>query len=195
MKLKSMLLAYSSLWMCLAATGQAESPKVPAFTDYPVTVSSGPFSNTLVLTKEQKEYSSHWKKIANAELTKNVNFAGYYRFFSYDGVNGKECPNGGECGWVINKKSGEVVSELPGIEGSSVYYQVADNGTPVGMDFGVSLNENSSLFSITAQMAPNKIRVDSYGYPARPPCETNYYKFENNKFIRIFEDKNGCNVN
>lgn len=192
MQLKSVL--FVSLWMCIAQVSQAREKTPPVPTDYPVSVSSAPFSNVLILTNEQKGYSERWKKNAREELSKPVNFAGKYRLFTYTGISEKECPGGGVCGWVIDKTSGQIVSELPATGDSHVYNQVGDNGTPTGIDFRALFNSNSLLFSLTAQTMPKEISFDNNGEPTGSPCETNYYKFENNKFIRVFEDKNGCHV-
>lgn len=194
MRLKFFLLICFSLLSSFAASVQAGVQMLPTFADYSVAVSIGPFSKSLVLTNEQRAFSDRWIETAKKELNEKVNFAGHYRFFSYDGINGKECSNGGVCGWVIDKISGQVISELPAVGDSNIYNQVGDNGTPTGIDFNASFKKNSLLFSLTAQTIPKKIATDNNGYPTRPPCETNYYKFENDKFINVFEDKNGCNV-
>lgn len=194
MRLKIMLLACASIWICLTAAAQTEEPSLPVFSDYRATVSMGPFSKTLTLTVKQKSYSDRWKKKASEELNSPVNFAGKYRLFTYDGLNGKECSNGGVCGWVVDKLSGQIVSELPAVGDSNVYNQIGDNGTPTGIDFNALFKKDSTLLSLTAQTIPKKMVLDTNGYPTRPPCETNYYKFESDKFTKIFEDKNGCNI-
>lgn len=193
MQRKSILLACISLWVCATATIQAEDKMLPEFSHYPATVTSGPFSQTLVLTNEQIKYSAHWKKTMQQQLVKPVNFAGHYRFFATDAYQGDECQHG-ICGWVLDKSTGNVVSNLPESNGSDSYGAVGDNGTPIGEPFETKTQSDSLLLILTGQAIPKELKHDNDGVPITNPCETNYYKFENNKFIRIFEDRNGCNV-
>jgi len=170
--------------------------KKPEFAGYSVSVSSGPFATKLNLTNEQNNYSEHWKNMATAELSKTENMSGHYRIFTDVNSNGNECidHSGGVCGWIIDKLSGNVVASLPFVDGTNIYNQVADNGTPVGEEFRINTQKNSSLIVLTGQGIPQKIEYDKDGLPISYSCKTTYYVFKNNQFSKIFEDKNGCSV-
>jgi len=168
----------------------------PDFERYAVSFTKKSFSTHLILTNEQEGYSEHWKKITMNELKKAANLAGNYRIYTDAGSQGSECLDhkGGVCGWVIDKVSGKVVTSLPSVNGSNVYNQVADNGTPIGEEFKIHTQENSALMILTGQAIPLKIESDEYGLPITYPCKAIYYVFENNQFRKIAEDENGCSV-
>ncbi|KFC78100.1 hypothetical protein GBAG_3482 [Buttiauxella agrestis ATCC 33320] len=168
----------------------------PDFKDYPVEISKGPFASQLEFSDEEKNYSSHWKEITINEFKKSENIAGHYRIYTDDKSSGKECLDhqGGVCGWVIDKLSGKIVMQLPSINGTNVYQQVADNGTPVGEEFRIETRKNSYLIILTGQAIPQKIEHDENGIPLTYPCQTTYYILKKNQFSKIFEDKNGCDV-
>ncbi|MCK7226343.1 hypothetical protein L8P27_00500 [Enterobacter asburiae] len=169
---------------------------IPEFKDYPADISKGPFATRLDLSSEQAKYSSHWKKITSSELKESVNFGGHYRIYTDDKSSGNECLDhqGGVCGWVIDKLSGKVVSQLPAVAGTNVYQQVADNGTPVGEDFRIDTQKSSYLMILTGQAIPQKIEHDENGIPITYPCNTTYYILKNNQFSKVFEDNQGCSV-
>lgn len=169
---------------------------IPEFKDYPADISKGPFATRLDLSSEQAKYSSHWKKITSSELKESVNFGGHYRIYTDDKSSGNECLDhqGGVCGWVIDKLSGKVVSQLPAVAGTNVYQQVADNGTPVGEDFRIDKQKSSYLMILTGQAIPQKIEHDENGIPITYPCNTTYYILKNNQFSKVFEDNQGCSV-
>lgn len=169
---------------------------LPSFANYAVNISVGPFAGTLHLTDDQEHYSEHWKNRATSELRKPENFAGHYRIFTSSNNQGNECidHDGGICGWIIDKLSGRIVASLPSNNGTSVYNQVADNGTPVGEEFRLNAKKNSTLLVLTGQAIPQKLEHDKDGLPITNPCETTYHNFKNNQFIKVFVDKNGCNT-
>lgn len=169
---------------------------IPEFKDYPADINKGPFATRLDLSSEQAKYSSHWKKITSSELKEPVNFGGHYRIYTDDKSSGNECLDhqGGVCGWVIDKLSGKVVSQLPAVAGTNVYQQVADNGTPVGEDFRIDTQKSSYLMILTGQAIPQKIEHDENGIPITYPCKTTYYILKNNQFSKMFENNQGCSV-
>ncbi|EHI7918817.1 hypothetical protein J9M50_004815, partial [Salmonella enterica] len=112
MKHNNILLGFALLtFTCEAFAGKDN----PQFSDYPVAVSTGPFAKNIALSAEQQSYTNKWKQTMQRELAKPVNFAGHYRLYlSWNGELPKECgDNRWVCGWVIDKTSGEIVSELP----------------------------------------------------------------------------------
>ncbi|EOY5421225.1 hypothetical protein ACP6O2_001355 [Cronobacter dublinensis] len=105
----------------------------PQFSDFSVAISSGPFTENTVLASKQQHFTDKWKHIMERELVKPVNFAGHSRLYlSWSGELPKEC--GDErwvCGWVIDKTTGKIVSELPEFNGNHAYLSYDANGTPV----------------------------------------------------------------
>ncbi|EOV0836714.1 hypothetical protein ACOHOT_004154, partial [Cronobacter sakazakii] len=109
----------------------------PQFSDYLVSVSNGPFESKIHFNQVQETYSEYWKSIMQEQLNKPVNFAGHFRIYTTLGGHGRECAHSNwVCGWVIDKKTGEVVATLPAdINGNNSYYEISDNGTSVGLPF------------------------------------------------------------
>ncbi|MGV3345339.1 hypothetical protein ACGVWS_06185 [Enterobacteriaceae bacterium LUAb1] len=185
---KSALVVLIATYTIFSAASDSSDPQ---FSDYQTVVSSGPFSNKIHLNSKQQTYSLNWKQSIQSELSKQVNFSGHYRLFTTVGGKGKECSNEAwVCGWVIDKITGEVVSALPGDnDGSHGYASVGDNGTPVGYPFEVDAYKDSSMMVITDQAIPSdKNSNDS------PTCKSVVYNFKDNKFVKLIESEDGCNI-
>lgn len=75
-----------------------------------------------------------------------------------------------------------------------IYNQVADNGTPVGEELRIETQVNSFLLKLTGQDIPQKIKYDKDGIPIASQCKTTWYILKDHHFLRVFEDKDGCNV-
>ena len=163
----------------------------PQFSDYQTSVYSGPFATNITLSKEQEVFSERWKKSIRKELNKPVNFAGRYRVYFMTGGYGKECLNESWiCGWVIDKVTGQIVSGLPqDDDGSNTYASIGDNGTPVGLPFEIDAYKDSAMMLITGQAIPLKNDEND-----SPVCKSVAFSFENNKFKKLVESKEGCNI-
>lgn len=152
----------------------------PQFSDYSVAVSTGPFAKHIALSTDQQSYTEKWKKTMQRELVKPVNFAGHYRLYlSWNGELPKEC--GDErwvCGWVIDKTSGEIVSELPEFNGNHAYFSYHDNGTPAPEEFMPGFYPKSTMLWLNGSNIP----VSGYG---DNKCKYMVYKFKNNQFTAI----------
>jgi len=123
------------------------------------------------------------------ELNKPVNFAGNYRLYTAFGGHGKECcRDNWVCGWVIDKLTGKIESELPYDDGRNVYADIGDNGTPIGIAFEINAYKNSTLAVITGQTIPINDASKSY------ICKSAVYNFTKNKFEKIIESKSGCKI-
>ena len=161
----------------------------PQFSDFQIEVSTGPFATTILLSNQQEKFSTQWKNTMQEELNKPVNFAGHYRLYTAFGGHGKECSRDNwVCGWVIDKLTGKIESELPYDGGSNVYADIGDNGTPVGIAFEINAYKNSTLAVITGQAIPINDASKNY------ICKSVVYNFTKNKFKKIIESKDGCKV-
>ena len=98
--------AWSLVFVCVSSPIFASEAN-PQFSDYSVAISSGPFTDNIVLASNQQRFTDKWKHIMQRELVKKVNFAGYYRLYlSWNGELSKECGDEHSvCGWVIDKKN------------------------------------------------------------------------------------------
>lgn len=156
------------------------------FSDYSVTMTSGPFANQILLTKKQKTYSEKWQKIMSKELGEPVNFAGHYRLYlSWGGEFPDEC--GSErwvCGWIVDKITGEIISTLPEFNGNTAYFTYSDNGTPSPDKFQPIFHPNSSMLWMEGTNLPAK-------KGGSEKCGIAIYNFRNNQFTPLF--KGECN--
>jgi len=165
----------------------ANDGKVPEFKEHNVLLSHGPFASKIIFTSEQLEKSSDWKKIMQNQLRKEVNFAGQYRIYiSKKGELPKDCGiNGWICGWIVDKITGSVISELPLFNGNTKYYSTIDNGTPSPDPFSAEYYPNSNLIWISGENIPSsKVGNISLG---DKKCSNSAYLFENHLFRRIFQ--------
>lgn len=114
------------------------------------------------------------------QLDKSINFSGHYILYTSFGGHGKECERDNwVCGWVIDKLTGKVESELP----------KDDNDTPVGLPFEVNAYKDSSMLLITGQSIPaTSASNDS------PTCKSAVFNFTGNKSIKLTESTIGCRV-
>ncbi|WP_137761785.1 hypothetical protein [Nissabacter sp. SGAir0207] len=160
----------------------------PQFPDYPVPISKGPFAKSIELTDIQEGYTAKWKKVMQRELVKSVNFAGHYRLYlSWNAELPKEC--GDErwvCGWVIDKISGKIVSELPEFNGNHAYFSYHDNGTPVPEEFAPNFYPHSSMLWMNGSNIPTSGKGDN-------KCNYIAYDFKKNNFITL-EIGDECDV-
>lgn len=117
------------------------------------------------------------------ELNEKVNFAGHYRIYvSRDGELPIDCGvEGWVCGWVIDKNSGSVVSELPIFNGNSSYYSIIDNGTPSPDCFSIEYYPNSNLLWLNGENVP-KYKLGEISFTDKK-CANNAYLFIENKFF------------
>ena len=162
----------------------------PQFSDFIVEVSKGPFAKKIVLSEVQKSYSNFWKLEIDKQLKKTINFSGRYIIYTSYGGYGVECKfEGWVCGWVIDKLTGKVVSELPMDDnGSSIYAGLSDNGTPVGLPFEVDSYKGSSMIAIIGQSIPM-----SSSEGDAPVCKSVLFNFTGVKFVKLVEALDGCN--
>lgn len=179
-KIKNVLLLLS------LAVGVARAD-APQFGDFSVKKSAGPFAHQLSLTEQQKKFSSKWQQIMQQELNKPVNFSGHYRIYlSWNGELPKECGDARwVCGWILDKKTGEVVSTLPEFNGNTAYFSYNDNGTPRPDEFAPGYYPTSTMLWITGSNIPAKGEGDG-------KCAIITYNFKGNKFIPIFRGE--CEV-
>ncbi|EOL8944279.1 hypothetical protein ACM91X_001377 [Cronobacter dublinensis] len=160
----------------------------PQFSDFSVAISSGPFTEHIVLASDQQHFTDKWKHIMQRELVKKVNFAGYYRLYlSWNGELPQEC--GDErwvCGWVIDKKTGKIISELPEFNGNTHYRPYHDNGTPVPEAFEPAFYPQSTMLWINGNTAPSS-NLNNL------KCEYRIYNFKGNIFSLI-DNGYPCNI-
>jgi len=163
----------------------------PQFSGFQINVSTGSFAANMHFEREQQLYSQTWKQSIQHELNKPVNFAGHYRIYTTVGGHGNECQNEAwVCGWIIDKFTGEIVSRLPkDTNGSSVYANVGNNGTPVGYPFKIDAYKDSTMVVITGQSIPFY-----RGMNDNPMCKSAVYNFKNNKFEKLVESSDGCKI-
>lgn len=152
----------------------------PQFSDYPIKVSSGPFVKSVSLNDKQ-QHTESWKELIQAEILKPVNFSGHYRVaISKNGKLPKDCGNDGwVCGWVIDKLTGKVVSELPEFNNNTKYFSSIDNGTPSPDPFDMEIYPNSSMIWISGQNSPK----NQNGGDVK--CANTAYEFKNNNFKKL----------
>lgn len=174
-----------------AIVSLANDQSNPQFSDFQSTVSLGPFANEIHLTSKQETYSASWKNSVRSELVEPANLAGHYRIFTLPGGKGIECLNEAwVCGWVIDKITGRIVSELPkDNNGSDIYASIGDNGTPVGYPFELDTYNDSSMIIITGQAIPLSKKEND-----NPICKSMVYNFSEGKFDKLIESTDGCNV-
>jgi hypothetical protein len=161
----------------------------PQFYNFEVKVKNGPYAKNILLNSEQEKFSTKWKRAMQEQLDKPVNFSGHYRLHTAFGGQGMECmKDNWVCGWVIDKLTGKVVSELPKDDnGSNIYVDVGDNGTPMGLPFEIDAYKDSTMLVITGQAIPaTSDATDS------PICKSVIFNFEGNKFVKIVESIDGC---
>ncbi len=180
-----------TLSMLLSHNGLSREVSNPQFSDYQVEVSKGPFRKKIFINKEQEGYSAHWKRNMQKQLNSPINYAGHFRIYTQFGGHGKECLRDyWVCGWVIDKLTGKIVATLPVDDnGSNHYAGVADNGTPVGLPFEMDAYRNSSMIAITGQSIPLKKGMDDSSF-----CKTALFDFKSNKYIKLTESIEGCNL-
>ncbi|AHE72705.1 hypothetical protein M942_06065 [Enterobacter ludwigii] len=152
----------------------------PQFDGYRVKVSAGPFAKNIVLSDMQHNYTEKWKTIMQKQLVEPVNFAGHYRLYlSWDGELPKDCGDGRwVCGWIIDKKTGEIVSELPEFNGNRVYYSYHDNGTPSPEIFSPGFYPVSTMLWMNGETIPKSGNGDV-------KCNYIAYNFTDNKFTTL----------
>lgn len=162
----------------------------PQFSDFIVEVSNGPFAKKIVLSKTQEGYSNFWKLEIDNQLKKPINFSGHYILYTSYGGHGAECKSEGwVCGWLIDKLTGKIVSELPKDDnGSSVYASLSDNGTPIGLPFEVDSYKDSSMIAIIGQSIPISNPEDDTSV-----CKSVIFNFTGVKFVKLMEALDGCN--
>lgn len=152
----------------------------PQFSDYSVSISKGPFAKKIALSLDQKNYTDKWQQAMQRELMKPVNFAGHYRLYlSWNGELPAEC--GDErwvCGWIIDKNTGTIVSELPGFNGNTHYRPYHANGTPVSEEFEPGFYPDSAMLWMNGNTAPLSNLDDL-------KCEYRVYVFKKNEFSLI----------
>ncbi|WP_133115976.1 hypothetical protein [Cronobacter sakazakii] len=121
--------------------------KVPNFSEYTVQPSKGSFAKKINLTSEQQAKSNDWKKTMQKQLVEKVNFAVHYRLYISDrGELPEDCGiNGWVCGWVIDKETGRVITELPLFNGNTKYHSTIENNTPSPNPFFTEFYANSNL--------------------------------------------------
>lgn len=168
---------------------------VPQVNSYKISVSHGPFAKDLSLSSIQQGYTSKWRLIMQQQLAEQVNYAGHYRL--YVGY-GEDLPNecGSDrplCGWIIDKITGQVVSELPEFisnandmrhpskeQGCAVYSPGADNDPPppgAMADFPIFYRDSSLLWiNGSLSSAPN---------PNDDKCEYQIYDFKGDKLKNL----------
>jgi len=152
----------------------------PQFKDFNIKQSIGPFAEVLVLNDKQKMFSDKWQQIMQREISNPVNFAGHYRLYlSWNGELPKECGDARwVCGWILDKKTGEVVSTLPEFNGNTAYFSYNDNGTPRPEEFQPIIYPDSTMLWIGGSNIPASGEGDSR-------CANITYNFKDNRFILI----------
>lgn len=178
---------YSPVFI-LSMIGVSPVHAFPQSSDYPVAVSEGPFAKNIELTATQQGYTDKWKQVMQRELVKSVNFAGHYRLYlSRNGELPKECGDSRwVCGWVIDKATGKVVSELPAFNGNHAYFSYHDNGTPAPEEFAPDFYPRSSMLWMNGSNIPASGNGDN-------KCNYIAYNFKNNNFTTL-EIGDECDV-
>lgn len=155
------------------------------FSTYRVNISYGPFARKITLSAQQQKYSDDWKQFIQKGLLKSVNFSGHYIIvMSMNGEFQKECGSKGwVCGWIIDKTTGEIVSELPSFNGNTKYYSTIDNGTPSPDLFNMEFYPDSSMLWISGENTPSDKKSKTV------KCANTSYSFSTKSFIRLFSGK------
>lgn len=171
----------------LLITFNSDANNIPQFSDFLVPVSSGPFVKNLSF-KSEPVHSEEWEKMVGAEILKPVNYDSHFRLVL---IKNGELPldcgeKGWVCGWVIDKLSGEVVSELPEFNGNTKYFSTIDNGTPSPDLFDIGFYPNSSMLWLAGQNTPVNNKNDE------AKCANTAYKFKNDKFTKLISAR--CEV-
>lgn len=158
------------------------------YPDFHVKIISEGFSDKVNFSDDQEGYSAKWKDYIQSELIKPVNFSGHYRVaISKDGVLLQDCGSKEwVCGWVLDKISGRVVSELPVFNGNSRYFSTIDNGTPSPDLFSTEFYPNSSMMWVSGQNRPKKTKRGGVR------CANSIYEFKGGVFIRL--DSGRCEI-
>lgn len=173
-KFRMLLLVFS---VFLVKNTEAGSPQ---FSDFKVEKSTGPFIKVLSLTEKQKAFTDRWQHIMQHELSNPVNFSGHYRLYlSWNGELPKECGDDRwVCGWILDKKTGEVVSTLPEFNGNTAYFSYNDNGTPRPDEFSPIFYPDSSMLWIAGTNVPAK-------GSGNDECSIITYNFKGNQFTPL----------
>ncbi|EEU6242210.1 hypothetical protein HES55_002496 [Salmonella enterica] len=176
----------STLIIAVCFSTIANEGNVPEFKDHNISLSDGPFATKINLTNEQLRKSEEWKRIMQRQINEKINFAGHYRLYiSEKGQLPEDCGvNGWVCGWIVDKETGIVVSELPLFNGNTKYYSIIDNGTPSPDSFFAEFYPNSNLIWISGENIPEeKVGNISLGDKR---CSNSAYLFKDNSFYNIF---------
>ncbi len=125
------------------------------------------------------------------QLSEPVNFAGHFRIHTEFCGSGVEClRKNWVCGWVIDKRTGEIVATLPpDNNGSMIYADIGDNNTPMGLPFEIDAYKDSSMIAITGQSIPLSKNKDD-----NPICKTALFNFNGGEYIKLAESTSGCNI-
>lgn len=182
--MKTIRMLFTMLMLFSLPLSANDNPELQ-FSNYPIKVISGPFSSVLKLTSNQQKSSEKWKGVLSDELKKTVNFAGHYRLYISDkGEFPSECgAKGWVCGWVIDKMTGRIVSELPDFNGNTAYFSIIDNGTPSPDPFYIEYYPNRTLIFVGGENTPKEKHGDLS--PEDRKCAYSKYKFTNGEFYKI----------
>ena len=178
-----MKIANTILTLLFFSISSHGAENVPQMSDYKVRVNNCPFVKTLEIPPKFIDYSEKWKQVMQQELQKEVNFAGHYRVhLSKNGELPKECGDRAwVCGWIIDKLTGEIVSQLPKFNNNTKYYAIISNGTRSPDQFSIEFYAISSLIWISGQNHPEHGK-----FGLNEHCANVAYEFKENKFIKIF---------
>ncbi len=120
------------------------------------------------------------------KLVEKVNFAGHYRLYISDhGELPEDCGiNGWVCGWVIDKETGRVITELPLFNGNTKYYSTIENNTPSPDPFFTEFYANSNLIWVNGE----NISAKKIGHisPGDNKCANNSYVFNGEIYSIVF---------
>ena len=156
---------------------------VPQVSEYQVKTYNGPFEKKLKITHEFLNHSNKWKQLMQKELQKEVNFSGHYRvYLSRNGEFPKECGDRAwVCGWIIDKLTGEIISQLPSFNNNTKYYATINNGTRSPDLFSTEFYARSNLMWISGQNHPEHGKFGLHEH-----CANVAYEFKENKFTKLF---------
>ncbi|MDK1229375.1 hypothetical protein [Cronobacter turicensis] len=173
--------------MLFAFFSKANEIHPPQFSDFPVKISVGPFEKKLKPNDIYRTGSDRWRSSMQQQLLKPVNYAGHYRIYiSKPGEFLKDCGDDGwVCGWVIDKKTGYIVSTLPMFNGNFKYYSTIDNGTPSPDDFAAVFYPNSTMLLIYGATKP----LDGRG---GIKCQNILYYIKESDFMKLFASE--CDI-
>ncbi|EPN1620426.1 hypothetical protein ACTV1I_002756 [Cronobacter dublinensis] len=150
------------------------------FSDFPVKVSVGPFEKKIIFDDIYSNGSEKWKSSMQQQLLEPVNYAGHYRIYiSKPGQFQKDCGDDGWiCGWIIDKKTGHIISTLPVFNGNFKYHSTIDNGTPSPDDFSAVFYQGATVLLIYGATKP----LHGNG---EIKCQNILYNIQEDKFIRL----------